>query len=232
MSRLPGNSQADVSEARASRVTRLFSGDRSRWDELGFLDVEQSPHLYRAEHLFEEPAALIIGVPWLGKTTTARQLSSWLTRQPEGLMFGDRLCLTEFGRHGDERNFPPPWWEDWRATAPATSACWIVDALDEGEERIGRIREAILSAIGNLDEAHRERLRLLVFSRQRDWLAEFRVALGLAYGLGPYRELPQFYLAPLHQEAARELLAAYPGAFDRVAALIRKFRLQTVAGYP
>jgi hypothetical protein len=117
---------------------------------LGFLDVEQSPHLYRAEHLFNEPAALIVGAPWLGKTTTARQLHSWLVRQPDGLAFGEHICLTEFGRYGDERTVPPPWWETWRHVSPPAPACWIVDALDEGEERLRRMREAIVSAVANL----------------------------------------------------------------------------------
>jgi hypothetical protein len=216
----------------APRVTRLFSGGRHRWDDLGFLDIEQSPEVYRAEHLLDEPAVLIVGAPWLGKTTTARQLCRWLETQPRDLAFGERLCLTEFGRHGAEQTLPPSWWADWRQVTPASPACWIIDALDEGEERLGGVRERILQSIGDVGGHHRGRLRLLIFSRQREWLAEFRTALGQVYELGPLREVPEFHLAPLHQEAAREMLQAYPGAFDRVADLIRRFSLQPVAGYP
>jgi hypothetical protein len=199
---------------------------------LGFLDVEQSPELYRAEHLFDDPVALIIGAPWLGKTTTARQLHRWLVWQPPGMTFGERLCLTEFGRHDAEQSLPPAWWERWRDVTPACPACWIIDALDEGEERLGGMQERVLQVVGDLSRDHRRHLRLVILSRQRDWLGEFRTALGQAYDLGPLREVPEFHLAPLHQEAAREMLAAYPGAFDRVADLIRRFYLQPVAGFP
>jgi hypothetical protein len=233
MSRIWSHTHAPDSRGAFHRVTRLFSGGRHRWDELGFLDVEQSPELYRAEHLFDEPVALIVGAPWLGKTTTARQLHCWLERQPASLAFRERLCLTEFGRHGAERSLPPDWWEEWRCATPAFSACWIIDALDEGEERLGGVRERVLQAVGDLDGDHRGRLRLLILSRQREWLAEFRTALGQAYELvWPLQVVPEFHLAPLHQEAAREMLAAYPGAFDRVVGLIRRFNLQPVAGYP
>jgi hypothetical protein len=232
MTRVPLRTHADARQARPPRVTRLFSGGRHRWDDLGFLDIEQSPDVYRAEHLFDERAALIVGAPWLGKTTTARQLWRWLEAQPRGLAFGERLCLTEFGKHGVEQSLPPSWWDEWRLAAPAPPACWIIDALDEGEERIGGVRERILQSVGDLGDHHRGRLRLLIFSRQREWLAEFRADLGEVYELGPLQEVPEFHLAPPHQEAAREMLRAYPGAFDRVADLVRRFSLQPVAGYP
>src|SRR5262249_23059409 len=154
------------------RVTRLFSGERPRWDELGFLDVDQSPEVYRVEHLLEEPAALIVGAPWLGKTTTARQLHRWLEQQPAGFAFGERLCLTEFGTHGAERSLRPRWWQDWQDTSPVAPACWIIDALDEGEERLGGVRERVLRVVGALDGGHRRGLRLLILSRQREWLTE------------------------------------------------------------
>jgi hypothetical protein len=196
------------------------------------LDIEQSPELYRAEHLFEEPVALVDGAPWLGKTWTARQLHCWLAQRPSDLDVGERLCLTEFGQHGAEQNLPPVWWNEWRRATPASPACWIIDALDEGEERLGGVRERILQSVGELDGAHRNRLRLVILSRQREWLSEFLMALGQTYDLGPLRQVPEFHLAPLHREAAREMLAAYPGAIDRVTALIRRFNLQPVAGYP
>src|SRR5262249_54600451 len=154
--------------------------------------------VYRAEHLFDEPAALIVGAPWLGKTTTACQLYRWLETQPRDLSFGGRLCLTEFGRHGAEQTLPPSWWDEWRRVTPASPACWIIDALEEGEEGLGGARERILQSVGDLGDHHRGRLRLLIFSRQREWLAEFRAALGQAYEFDPLREVPEFHLAPLH----------------------------------
>jgi hypothetical protein len=232
MSRLSPNPHALRRRAESPRVTRLFIRGRPRCDELGFLDVEQSPGVYRVGHLFEQPAALIVGAPWLGKTTTARQLHRWLDKQATGLVFENRRCLTEFDGHGAEQSILPRWWEEWRCARPGAPACWIIDALDEGEERLSGVRERVLQAIEDLHVDHRCRLRLLILSRQREWLAEFRTALGLAYGLGQMREVPEFDLAPLHQEAAREMLAAYPDAFDRVVALIRRFNLQPVAGYP
>jgi len=232
MSRFQNNRHAPQNRSESDRVTRLFSGGRHRWNELGFLDVDQSPEVYRAEHLFQEPVALIIGAPWLGKTTTARQLRRWLDVQPPGLAFRGRLCLTEFGRYGAELTLPPTWWEQWEQASPASPACWIIDALDEGEERLGGIRERILQLITDLDGDHRGRLRLLILSRQREWLAVFRTSLGEAYDLGPMWEVPEFHLAPLHEDAAREMLAAYPGAFDHIADLIRRFDLRPLAGYP
>jgi hypothetical protein len=215
-------------------VERLFAF-RYRLDALGFLDVDLSPELFRVEHLFDHPAVLIVGAPWLGKTTVARQLERWLRSQPVGLSFGQYLCLTAFGTQGAERELPPVWWESWRRTADSPPACWIIDALDEGQERLGGVSERVLQEIRELDNAHRGQLRLLIFSRQRDWLAEFRSALGGCYSLGPLRGLPEFQLAPLHREAACEVVRQESGdsaAFDQVADAIRRFHLQPIAGYP
>lgn len=217
-----------------ARVERLFAYHYLH-DDLGFLDVDHSPELFRVEHLLEERAALVVGAPWLGKTTAARQLNGWLRSQPTDVCFGRYLSLTELGMHGGERELPPAWWEEWRQVTPAPRACWILDALDQGEERHHGVTDRILREIRILDDDHRNNLRLLLFSRQRDWLAEFRASLGKLYSLGPLRELPEFQLAPLHEEAARKLVSQELGAsesFDRIANLIREFDLRTVAGFP
>ena len=132
---------------------------------------------------------------------------------------------------GAERDLPPAWWRAWSQSATSSAACWIIDALDEGEERIGGVRERIIREIGQLSDAHRDRLRLLVLSRDREWLDEFWRDLGQAYGLHHLLRLPQFRLAPLHQGAARQMLRT-PGEFSRLADLIRRYQLQPVAGYP
>lgn len=215
----------------APRVERLFA-HRFRTDDLGFLDIDHSPELFRAEHLLQDQAALIVGAPWLGKSTTARQLERWLRCQPADFRFGSRLCLTALGVQGAERDLPPVWWEAWRQSATAFAACWIIDALDEGEERIGGVRERIIQEIGQLDEAHRDRLRLLIFSRDREWLDEFWGDLAQAYRLHRLLQLPEFRLAPLDRGAAQRMLSSTSEAFNRIADLIRRYQLQPVAGYP
>src|SRR5581483_3326429 len=137
-----------------------------------------------------------------GKTYVAEQLGRWLHIQPQGLSFGDYLELTRLHELGAEREIPPRWWGSWQISNPAVGACWIIDALDEGEERVCGIRERILRAIIGLDDAHRNSLRLLMFSRQRDWLPTFRAELGECYNLGPLQELREFKLAPLDRCAA------------------------------
>jgi hypothetical protein len=211
-------------------VTRLFTR-RFRPDALGFLDTNQSPELYRVEHLFEHPAVVIVAPPWMGKTTVASQLHEWLRAQPIHLSFDKYLCLLRFDIHGEERNLPPIWWDEWRQNTQTLRACWIIDGFDEGEERLGGIRERILHLVSELDDCHRANLRLLIFSRQREWLTEFRASLGEAYVLRPLQELPEVQLAPLHEQAARDMLGSLV-AFDRVADLIRQHGLQPVAGYP
>jgi hypothetical protein len=226
----PAPVEFSLSGLKLPTVDRLFA-ERYRLNGDGFLDVDRSPELFRAEHLFADPVALIIAPPWMGKTYVAKRIEGDLRRLPKPNGFGPNLSLTELGLHGAERSLPPAWWQDWRMARPARPACWLVDALDEGEARLGGVSERILREVEALDGEHRAQLRLIIFTRQRDWLARFRVQLGEAYELGPFGAHPEFMLAPVHATAARAIIRS-DAAFDRVTRLIRQFDLQPVAGYP
>ena len=217
-------------ECQPCPITRVFSR-RYRTDDLGFLDLDRSPELYEAAHLFEQPGALVVAPPWLGKTHVARQLNVWLQSQPGDLRFGRMICLTELGVHGAERNLPPVWWEGWRLDTSPPRACWIIDGLDEGEDYLHGVIKRILNSVEGLSESHRAALKIMVFSRQRDWLGQFWTSLGSSYQLGLLQGLPEFQLAPLDRRSAMECVGRAE-VFDRVCDLIRRFNLQSVAGYP
>ncbi|HEX3151072.1 MAG TPA: hypothetical protein VHR66_23535 [Gemmataceae bacterium] len=91
--------------------------------------------------------------------------------------------------------------------------------------------ERILREVETLDDEHRAQLRLLIFSRQRDWLGRFRSQLGEAYRLGPFQAHPEFMLAPVDARGARAIVGT-DASFTKVTSLIRQYDLQPVAGYP
>ena len=113
------------------RVTRRFSAD-CRLDDLGFLDVTRSTSLLTAEELLELPVALVVAPHWMGKTFVANQMGIWLRQDDR---FGPYLYGTSLQISGAERDVPPPWWNDWKNAKQGTRACWIIDSLDEGEQR-------------------------------------------------------------------------------------------------
>lgn len=202
--------------------------ERVGFDDLGFLDPNTSAGPLPAWQLIDFPVAVVVGPPWVGKTTVARTLHAWLVRDAAGVRFGDRLTLTRPDATSPWRDPTPAWWAAW-AAAPPAPACWIVDGLDEFDDRGQGLRGHLTQLVYDLPAGHRAALRLLAFTRHRDWLPDFARELGVL-DAGPAAAGRWLWLGPLDAHAARQFLGTE--AFDRSVALIRRYGLQPVAGFP
>lgn len=212
---------------------RLFTElDADRVDEYGFLDLGRTPRLIRFEQLLNEPLAWVLGPPWLGKSTVARDIATRLHNHPHALgEIGHRLTLTALGSPGVEHEVPPPWWKDWERCIGPRPAVWLIDGVDEGLDRNKHLFDRILGLIDNISPDHLRTLRLVLFSRPHGELGDFRQELWRGYGLtNEGRGSPLFWLARLDKAAAEVLVGKerFPAVLD----LIRTCNLQTVAGFP
>lgn len=208
------------------RVTRRFSrGGRLYQDDLGFLDAARSMPLLTAEQLLEVPVALVVAPQWMGKTHVARQMETWLR---EDGRFNRYLQLTSLEVSGAEYDVPPQWWDDWRNSSQGTNACWIIDSLDEGEQRHRGVCERIAGELNKLAPGRRADLRLVMLTRSRDWINKLVSDLQPLYASLNGDVL--YGLAPLDQQDAIDLLGQ--PEFEHVAELIRRCDLKSFAGYP
>jgi hypothetical protein len=204
-------------------VRRRFSPD-CRLDDLGFLDSERTAPLLTADQLVDLPVALVVAPHWMGKSFVANQTEIWL-RQDE--RFGPYLHLSRLEISGAERDVPPPWWNDWKNARPETLACWVIDSLDEGEQRHKGLYLRIANRVSELSEEQRARLRLVMLSRPREWIDSFSGKLQQLYR----DQRVRYGLAPLGRHEAAELLGGEE-EFERVAEIIRRCGLVRFAGYP
>jgi len=99
-----------------------------------------------------------------------------------GKQFGSFLEFTSFEESIDAQSFPA-WWGEWRSSQPGTLACWIVDALDECEPDHLGIPGRIVRGITELMESKRRYLRLILLSRERDWLGQLEQELSSCFAL-------------------------------------------------
>ena len=209
---------------------RLFSEAADRPDDLGFLDPDRTPRLVPAAALFDRSPTWVLGRPWLGKSTVARELNGWLRNTPTA--FGGvcgRVALTQFGEPHAAHEVPP-WWADWCRADPAPAA-WLIDGVDEGLDRTRPLFDRILAALGDASRDHRRQLRLVLFSRPYAELGDFRDQLTERFeGPNGWRQPPQFWLTRLDRGHAEEVVG--PARFPAVCDLIRRNDLRPIAGYP
>ena len=202
-----------------------------RRDDLGFLDRGQTPRILEIAGLSDFPATWITAPPWLGKTTVAKGLYDWLRTSPTQFGgVGNRVALTELGLPGVDRDIPPAWWEQWSSEPEARPVAWIIDGLDEGVDHNDRLLTAIFNCLDRLSDNHRNRLRLVLFSRPHSGLTEFRDRLHSLYPPYTERILREFELARVDRVTAEGLVGS--SDFPRVLDTIRRNQLESVAGYP
>ena len=212
-----------------SPPSRRFTPHYAR-DDLGFLDPTRSSELYTPDDLLNQLAVLIKAQPWMGKTYFARGMQLWLSPAPNSQgRFGRYLHLTCFEESVASHELLPPWWGEWASNPSAPPACWMIDGLDESEQGQPGIWRRIIRAINELpDQDHRRALRLLILSRDRDWLKDLENELEELY---PGSDAPLVLrLAPLDRHDATQMLSAVD--MERVVGLIGRFRLEAIAGYP
>src|SRR5262245_34849147 len=132
----------------SSMSHRLFTEfDVDHVDEFGFLDHGRTPRVWRFERVLIEPLAWVQGPPWLGKSTVANDVDSWLRSNPGALgVLEDRRALTRLGGPGAGRDVPPAWWREWCQGSPRL-AVWLIDGVDEGLDRNEHLFDEILQAI-------------------------------------------------------------------------------------
>ncbi len=212
-----------------SQPSRHFTAHYAR-DDLGFLDPTRSNELYTPDDLLSHPAVLIKAQPWMGKTYLARGMQLWLSSAPniQG-RFGRYFQLTCFEETVASHELLPPWWGEWASNPSAPPACWIIDGLDECEQSQPGIWRRIIRAINELrDQNHRCALRLVMLSRDRDWLKDLEKQLQELY---PGSDAPLVLrLAPLDRQEATRMLGEVD--MERVVSLIGRFGLEAIAGYP
>jgi hypothetical protein len=213
--------------------SRRFTPQYGR-DELGFLDPARSISLLDAEGLLEHSAVLIKAQPWMGKTTFARQMHVWLSENAaRKSQFGSFSELTCFEECVSVQQLLPAWWSGWKSSLPGTNACWIIDGLDECEGDHQGVGRRIVRVIADVPAStHRKHLRLIVLSRDRDWLKDFEDELRPLYAeLGTDGPL-LLRMAPLDRDGAARVLGSR-AAFERVADIIERHDgLAGIAGYP
>jgi hypothetical protein len=212
-----------------SQPSRRFTPHYAR-DDLGFLDPARSSEIYSPDDLLNHPAVLIKAQPWMGKTYFARGMQLWLSPAPNAQGRFDRFFqLTCFEESVASHELLPPWWGEWASNPSIPPACWIIDGLDESEQGQPGIWRRIIRAINELpDQNHRQSLRLVMLSRDRDWLKDLEKQMRELY---PGSDAPLVLrLAPLDRQEATRMLGAVD--MDRIVSLIGRFGLEAIAGYP
>jgi hypothetical protein len=220
---------SDGAHSASPQPSRRFTPHYAR-DDLGFLDPARSSELYTPDDLLNHPAVLIKAQPWMGKTYLARRMQLWLSSTPDAQgRFGRYFQLTCFEESVASYELLPPWWGEWASSPSAPPACWVIDGLDECEQGQPGIWRRIFRAINELpDQNHRNKLRIMMLSRDRDWLKDLEKELRELY---PGSDAPLVLrLAPLDRQEATRMLGAVE--MERVVSLIGRFGLEAIAGYP
>lgn len=225
--------EESVASALPIALTRFFAALRSastesyQWDQHGFL--VPTTHTFGLDRLFDTQATLIVAPPWLGKTTFARAAAEYL-RQNKGrinnLNFGERIHLTLLDQYLFGGSIEPPWWKDWGRASKHQFACWIVDALDEAPQREQGLLNWLLDLYRNLEPERRSHLRLLLLARGAELPKEVFSALDEIYE----QQCSVVELLPLDRKNAEAIITAEH--LDRTLGLIKRFRLNHLAGYP
>jgi hypothetical protein len=221
------------SAALVAGTTRLFV-ERSApgrleiaHDEHGFL--RPSPLFFTFERLLERPCSLVVAPPWIGKSFTARRISSFLRTS---LSQESWHHFTDLEARLAGEPLLPGWWNAWQASDD--QATWIIDALDEGQRREAGFCLALVRHLESLSGSERKRLRLILFAREsdlRDIAKTFEQDLLNAFREGySYAEL-----LPLDLVNARDLVLANgfsEAQWEQVLRTIERNDLRAVAAYP
>jgi hypothetical protein len=204
--------------------------DRDRRDDFGFLDVGRTP-LVRFQTILKEPAAWVLGPPWIGKSWVARAIEGWLQDEPEALGgIGPRYCLTQLGSAGAEQTIAPHWWKEWCETEQPQPAVWLIDGVEEDLDADSRLLNCIIRIVNGVPSGHLSSLHLVLFSQPHSELDHFRQSLHNRYAEiypgGP----PEFWLARFDRKTAEQFVS--PDRFPHVLDVIERNDLQPFAGYP
>lgn len=194
-------------------------------DGHGFLNEGVAYSLSHIDSVFDEPVTVILAPPGYGKSHEARQ--AWTHLSDHQSVFGEYIHETSFDKGGTKEAVLPGWWSRWSQDAKAR-ACWIVDAIDEDPK--GSQTFAILKQVRSLKPAARQRLALVMFCRENEFLRSIRNELTEIYAPDPERGIVRL-LAPITEDIAR-VIAGGEEALHRVREIIRLNRLQQVARFP
>ena len=207
------SSQPPQEPARGLELRRFFyaieSDDGLAYDNSGFLKPDLVVDLLRPEDLLRFQCVLVTAPPWTGKTYVAKGIFNWLHRQGSAVIARGRVpesvrsALTPLEDFVSGDSLEPPWWQEW--TVDTTNGVWIVDALDEGYERERGIPFKIVQMIQSLSCAQRERLRLIILSRDYDVVAVVQNELQPLYE-GQHDAYKRLVLAPLDRVEANNLV--------------------------
>lgn len=215
-----------------SKVTRLFRvwpttelSTEKDTDEYGFLNP--SPSLFGFEHLLLKKATLVLAPPFLGKTFVLESIYKYLSHSSEqgntSYKFGEFICLTQLESYSQLSKPLPDWWSEWIKSSK--KACWIIDALDEGDHRVVGLSDYFLSELKKLKNA-RDRLILIISSREAELPLKFLDSLRKIYG----DDFVTVELAPLDRVNAGQIVDKK--SFQNALTIIKRFKLQSIAGYP
>ena len=194
-------------------------------DGHGFLHEDLAYSLSHIDAVFDEPVSVILAPPGYGKSHEAKQ--AWTHLSNHQSIFAEYIHETSFEKGGAKEAVTPGWWPRWSQDASAR-ACWIVDAVDEDPRASQTF--AILKQVGTLKPADRNRLSLVMFCRENEFLRSIRKELTEIYAPDPKGSIVRL-LAPITEDIAR-VIAGGEDALQRVREIIRLNRLQQVARFP
>jgi len=147
-------------------TTRLFAArtaagrEAIRSDKFGLL--ESSDQFFDYDQLLNYTCSLVLAPPWIGKSYVAKRIHGKLAAKGEPRY--ESLTALESYSRGDP--FLPGWWDEWKKDR--SIAVWIVDALDEGQQRDPSLCPKLLECLDHLALDQLDRLRLLILARDGD----------------------------------------------------------------
>jgi len=206
-----------------SGITRRFRDVESdlpvETDDVGFI----VPSLYSLtiEQILRASAVLVRGQSWTGKTYVANEI----VNQQSTLKLGDYSWFQPLERHMAGRPLKPTEWDEWLGNEEK-QACWIIDSVDEGELIQPNVYTEITYLLEQAGKRACRRLKLIMFARENDVPKELCEFLENHFG-------DLFFnveLLPLDRKNAERIVGT--GRLDATLAAIRKYSLQSVAGYP
>jgi hypothetical protein len=167
----------------------------------------------------------------MGKSHVAKQLySSFKQPRPRSNQHKGRVSLTNAGLTSHSLEIPPSWWFEWTRARNPRRAVWIIDALDEAADQSNQALDSIVQALYNLKNKQILNLRLALFSREHQGLADFRSKLLELYRSHCGTTLKEYELGRLDRTQAEELIGG--ADFPKVLAIIKNNRLNSIAGFP
>jgi len=221
-------------ERRGAGITRLF---RVRDDELpretptdenGF--VLPFPGVLGVENLLCRKAVLVLAPPWTGKTHVAKAIDRQMrfggaVGQPPGNW--SPFCeVTLLEDQIAGRAILPDWWPKWQESH--ARAWWVIDALDEGERRTPGLCAEFLGAVKGLPSQARDRLTLIMFSRESSAELPPKVLPLLREIYAD--ELLRVDLLGLDERNARAI--AGERGFERAVAIVHRCDLKHIVAFP